>query len=294
MKTTIVATLMVVSMVIAMMVVEATTVPALVWSGKRQLGLSKFSSLRSVLSESSTVAVFLHHQLRSDEFLENSGAFMKNPDEVNAFPFLKRAMANDASASFPNVNEEELKSILPSEFTYTITDDSSMSSEKVISLKDFLSSPNQYLRKGGKYLFVFSDIHRSDAKARDLLVEYDSIVQNVASSLNQLTNGDFICLFSAQQATPLSNPFARQLLSSRNSESEYEVYRTLSSSANNPYSPYTNGTTNNLMIDGEIAAGTIVGLFLVFFLVIAIVFLMNLKTSPHITDLANTEEKKNN
>lgn len=219
---------------------------------------------------------------------------MKNPDEANAFPFLKRAMSNDASASFPNVNEDELKSILPSEFTYTITDNNNMSSEKVISLKDFLSSPNQYLRKGGKYLFVFSDVHRSDAKARDLLAEYDSIVQNVASSLNQLTNGDFVCLFSAQQATPLSNPFARQILSTKNSESEYEVYRTLSSSTNNPYSPYTNGTTNNLMIDGEIAAGTLVGLFLLFFLVIAIVFLMNLKTSPHITDLSINEEKKNN
>ena len=62
MKTTIVTAVLMMA-VIAIIVVEATTVPALVWSGKKQLGLSKFSSLRSVLSESSTVAVFLHHQV---------------------------------------------------------------------------------------------------------------------------------------------------------------------------------------------------------------------------------------
>lgn len=38
------------------------SVPALVWSGK-EINAPKFSSLKNVLSQSSTAAVFLHHQV---------------------------------------------------------------------------------------------------------------------------------------------------------------------------------------------------------------------------------------
>lgn len=207
-------------------------------------------------------------------------------------------MSRKTSASFPHVSEDEVKSILPSEFTHIITDSNEVTGENVVSLKDFNASPNQYLRKGGKYLFVFDNVHRADAKVGETLSQYDAIVQGVSSNLEQLTNGEFVALFSAQKATPAPNAHSRHILSAT-SESEYDnqVYSARSikaSSTDNPYSVYVNGTTNNLMIDGEIAGGTVVGLFLVFWAVVAIVVLMSLSTAPHMTDIEVSIEKKSN
>ena len=218
--------------------------------------------------------------------MENSGAFSIKPDENNAFAFLKKAMKGP-SASFPNISEEEVKSVLPSEFTFTISDSNVAGS---VALKDFLASPENYLKKGGKYLFVFADVHRSDAKVRDLLAKYDTVIQNVVADLDKLTEGDYVALFSAQKPT-VSSLNSRHILSTSDAQHDYSVYATVE--VYNMTSVY-NGTLNTMYIDSEIAVATVIGLFLVFWLVVSVVALMKLKTAPHLTDIDVFDEKKHN
>ncbi|KAL9657429.1 hypothetical protein ABK040_016699 [Willaertia magna] len=288
MKATIIGVLF--SLLIVSYVFALDTIPALVWSGKNNIQIQKLESVQDI---SSTLVVFLHHQLRSEEFLENSGAFLRNPEEGNAFKYLKQAMKVKSSASFPHTNEHEIKSILPNEFNYIITDNEAIvntlnfKGNAVISLSKFISSPNSYLTRGGKYLFVFNDVHRNDLPIKELLTQYDSTVQQVMQLVESVTEGDYVALFSAEKPTQRSVN-VRSLLSNNVGNDEPLIYNAIDEQSNNN----SNNTVSGLYIDGNIAGCLIVGFIFVFFLVLSIVILMGLKTSPHITDIDIHEEKK--